>query len=155
MTSSSSSDTEYVPPEVWIYETSEGSKFSMNRPTAGARFEKELPVGEHSIQLYSMATPNGQKVTILLEELLELGKDAEYDAWSISIMKEDQFGRDFVKINPNSKIPTMRIYDKTDSGKEPLDLFESGSMLLQLAEKYELFIPTNPVMRCATLNWLF
>jgi len=124
----------------------------MNRPTAGSRVEKELPRGKHPIQLYSMATPNGQKVTILLEELLESGKDAEYDAWPINIMKEDQFGSDFVSINPNSKIPALRIYDGSE---EPLNLFESGSIILQLAEKYNAFIPEEPVKRSQTLNWLF
>lgn len=156
MSSTSSSDLEYVVPKVWKNEDSEGQPFGgMNRPTAGARFEKELPVGEHPIQLYSMGTPNGQKVTIFLEELLEMGvKDAEYDAWLISIGKEDQFGSDFVSINPNSKIPAIRMYDK--SGKTaPINLFESGSILLQLSEKFNALIPTDPVKRVATINWLF
>lgn len=127
----------------------------MNRPTAGARFEKELPVGKHQIQLYSLATPNGQKVTIMLEELLEAGKDAEYDAWLTNIMKEDQFGSDFVDINPNSKIPAMKIFDSSNSKTgEPLRIFESGSMLLHLAEKFECFLPSND-KRTETLNWLF
>ena len=151
MTSNTAAEA-YTPPEVWVYETTTGSKFTMNRPTAGSRVEKELPRGKHPIQLYSMATPNGQKVTILLEELLESGKDAEYDAWPINIMKEDQFGSDFVSINPNSKIPALRIYDGSE---EPLNLFESGSIILQLAEKFNAFIPEEPVKRSQTLNWLF
>lgn len=124
----------------------------MNRPTAGSRIEKELPVGKHPIQLYSLGTPNGQKVTIMLEELLDAGKDAEYDAWLINIMKEDQFGSDFVDINPNSKIPAMRIYDSSKSA-EPLNIFESGSMLLHLAEKFDCFLPQSK--RTEVLNWLF
>lgn len=151
---SASPSNEYVPPAVWVFESSAGSKFTMNRPTAGSRFERDLPVGKHPIQLYSLGTPNGQKVTILLEELLEMGKDAEYDAWLINIMKEDQFGSDFVSMNPNSKIPAMRVYDKPGSS-EPLNLFESGSMLLHLAEKFQVFIPEDAAKRAATLNWLF
>jgi GSH-dependent disulfide-bond oxidoreductase len=143
----------YTPPEVWKYETSAGSKFTMNRPTAGARFDKELPKGTHPIQLYSLATPNGQKVTIMLEELLEIGKDAEYDAWPINIMKEDQFGSEFVSINPNSKVPALQINDGTT--EEPLNLFESGSIILHLAEKYEAFIPKDVSKRVQALNWLF
>lgn len=154
MSSNTPSLVTYVPPKVWKYESSDGSKFTMNRPTAGARYEKELPVGKHPIQLYSLATPNGQKVTILLEELLEAGKDAEYDAWMINIMKEDQFGSDFVDINPNSKIPAMRIYDKENKAEEPLRIFESGSMLLHLAETYHCFLPEGS-KRVETLNWLF
>jgi GSH-dependent disulfide-bond oxidoreductase len=146
-----SSVVPYVPPKVWV---NDADSSSMNKPTAGYRFEKELPVGKHALQLYSFGTPNGQKVTIFLEELLELGKDAEYDAWPISIMKGDQFGSDFVSINPNSKIPAVRIYDKSGNA-EPLNLFESGSILLQLAEKYGALIPTDPVKRSETLNWLF
>ena len=125
---------------------------TMNRPTAGSRFEKTLPVGKHPIQLYSLATPNGQKVTIMLEELIEAGLDVEYDAWKIDIMKEDQFGSDFVSINPNSKIPAMRVLEP---GQEPLHLFESGSILLYLAEKYQAFLPQDLQKRTATLNWLF
>lgn len=140
----------YVPPKVWVYETSDGSKFTMNRPTAGQRSEKELPVGEHQIQLYSMATPNGLKVTILLEELLELGKEAEYDAWPIDIMKLDQFGSDFVSINPNSKIPAMKIKEEDGS---ITNLFESGSIMLQLAERYDALIPER--LKPAVTNWLF
>lgn len=150
--SDSASLAKYVPPKVWVNEAELSA--SGNQPTAGSRFEKELPVGKHPIQLYSMATPNGQKVTIFLEELLELGKDAEYDAWPINIMQGDQFGSDFVSVNPNSKIPAMRIYDK-DGKDKPLSLFESGSMMLQLADKYEALIPKDPVKRSETLNWLF
>jgi GSH-dependent disulfide-bond oxidoreductase len=154
MSSSTAADVPYEPPKVWKYESSSGSKFTMNRPTAGARFEKELPIGKHPIQLYSLGTPNGQKVTIMLEELLEAGKNAEYDAWFINIMKEDQFGSDFVEINPNSKIPAMRIYDSSNKSEEPLRLFESGSMLLYLAETFGCFLPANK-QRTETLNWLF
>jgi GSH-dependent disulfide-bond oxidoreductase len=157
--SASQSDThsEYTPPDVWVYESSEGSKMTMNRPTAGARFEKDLPLGRHPIQLYSLGTPNGQKVTILLEELLELGiKDAEYDAWMIDIMESDQFGSQFVELNPNSKIPAMRIYDGIPSvDKTPLNVFESGSILLHLAERFDAFIPKDPTKRTEVLNWLF
>ena len=124
----------------------------MNRPTAGSRFEKTLPVGKHPIQLYSLATPNGQKVTIMLEEMIEAGFNVEYDAWKIDIMKEDQFGSDFVSINPNSKIPSMRVLEP---GQEPLNLFESGSILMYLAEKYQAFLPQDIQKRTATLNWLF
>jgi GST-like protein len=150
---SAAAEERYVPPQVWKYETSEGSKFTMNRPTAGARFVKELPIGKHPIQLYSLATPNGQKVTILLEELLEAQQDAEYDAWYSDIMTEDQFGSEFVDINPNSKIPAMRIYEGGDKSADPVKLFESGSILLHLAEKYNSFLPANK--RTLVLNWLF
>lgn len=126
---------------------------TMNRPTAGSRFDKTLPVGNHPIQLYSLATPNGQKVTILLEELIEANHPAEYDAWPIRIMEEDQFGSEFVDINPNSKIPAMRVMDS--EGKEPLNIFESGSILLYLAEKYKAFLPEDASKRVETLNWLF
>ena len=149
-TKASNNDDAYVPPKVWEYENSDGSKMTMNRPTAGARSEKKLPVGKHPIQLYSLATPNGQKVTILLEELLEIGKDAEYDAWYVDIFTEDQFGSEFCEINPNSKIPAMKVIsdDKTTT-----NLFESGSILLHLAETYGAFLPTES--RPDVLNWLF
>ena len=153
----STDHTPYTPPTVWKYEgTTTGSKFTGNRPTAGSREETTLPVGEHPIQLYSLGTPNGQKVTILLEELLEAGKDAEYDAWLIQIMAGDQFGSDFVAINPNSKIPAMKVYEKNpkESTDPPLLLFESGSMLLYLAEKYNMFLPQGR-KRTETMNWLF
>ncbi len=145
--------SEYVPPKVWTWDRENGGKFaSINRPTAGATHEKELPVGKHPLQLYSLATPNGQKVTILLEELLALGvSGAEYDAWLISIGDGDQFSSGFVKINPNSKIPAM--VDR--SGKTPFRVFESGAILLYLAEKFGHFISSEPEKRAETLSWLF
>jgi GSH-dependent disulfide-bond oxidoreductase len=140
----------YVPPKVWTYEPSEAS---LNRPTAGARFEKQVPVGKHAIQLYSLGTPNGLKVTILLEELLAASKDAEYDFWYIDIGKGDQFGSGFTAINPNGKIPAMTI--ASSNGQEaPLRIFESGSILLYLAEKFDSFLPSGS-LRVETLNWLF
>jgi GST-like protein len=159
MTSTSAetpSVTEYVPPKVWVWDedpTKAANKFgSMNRPSAGPRHKKELAVGKHPFQLYSLATPNGQKVTILLEELLEAGvKEAEYDAWIIKIMDHDQFGSDFVDINPNSKIPALMDYSK--SKEEPIRLFESGNILLHLAEKFNKFLPS--AKRTEVLNWLF
>ena len=143
----------YVPPKVWTWSQPNGGAFaSINRPTAGSTHEKILPVGRHPLQLYSLGTPNGVKVTILLEELLALGHSgAEYDAWLIDIRKGDQFGSDFVDINPNSKIPAL--LDR--SGAEPLRVFESGSILLYLAEKFDAFIPKDLVSRTQTLNWLF
>lgn len=143
----------YVPPKVWTWTQPNGGAFaSINRPVAGATHEKVLPVGRHPLQLYSLGTPNGVKVTILLEELLALGHTgAEYDAWLIDIRKGDQFGSDFVGINPNSKIPAL--LDR--SGTEPLRVFESGSILLYLAEKFGAFIPKDLVGRTQTLNWLF
>jgi GSH-dependent disulfide-bond oxidoreductase len=154
------STNEYVPPTVWVNETNEDdNKFgSMNKPTAGARFEKELPVGKHPIQLYSLGTPNGVKVTIFLEEMLQVGiSEVEYDAWPVNIMKLDQFGSDFVSINPNSKIPAMRI---PGNAGPSINLFESGSIMFQLAEKYDvdgIFLPRidQPIERSATINWLF
>lgn len=156
MTINAADTPPYTPPAVWKYEGTTGSKFTGNRPTAGAREDKKLPVGKHPIQLYSLGTPNGQKVTILLEELLAAGVDAEYDAWLIDIMEGDQFGSNFVDINPNSKIPSMTIYDAdpSESAEPPLRLFESGSMLLHLAEKYDMFLP-HARKRTETLNWLF
>jgi len=143
----------YVPPKVWTWTQPNGGAFaSINRPVAGATHEKVLPVGRHPLQLYSLGTPNGVKVTILLEELLALGHTgAEYDAWLIDIRKGDQFGSDFVAINPNSKIPAL--LDR--SGAEPLRVFESGSILLYLAEKFQAFIPKDLAARTQTLNWLF
>lgn len=142
---------EYEVPEVWS-PTDNGGEFSgINRPTAGARHDAELPVGEHALQLYSMATPNGVKVTTMLEELVELGiAEAEYDAWPISIMKGDQFGSGFVAVNPNSKIPAL-----LDRGTDPpTRVFESGAILLYLAEKFDgAFLPA--AQRTETLNWLF
>jgi GST-like protein len=145
-------DNEYVPPKVWTWNKENGGRFAnINRPISGATHEKELPVGEHPFQLYSLGTPNGQKVTILFEELLEAGhSDAEYDAWLINIGNGDQFGSGFVAINPNSKIPAL--LDR--SGPEPIRLFESGAMLLHLAEKFGAFIPTDAKGRAECLSWL-
>src|SRR6056297_3582530 len=127
------SDSQYEPPKVWTWDTESGGKFaSINRPIAGATHDKELPVGEHPFQLYSLATPNGVKMTVMLEELLQLGiTEAEYDAWLINIQEGEQFGSGFVEVNPNSKIPAM--VDR--SGDTPVRLFESGAMLMYLAEK--------------------
>ena len=143
----------YIPPKVWEYETNNMSTFSKtNRPIAGSTHEKMLPVGKHPLQLYSLATPNGVKVTILLEELIELGEEgAEYDAHLIRISEGDQFGSGFVDINPNSKIPAL--VDR--SGDAPLRVFESGAILLYLAEKFKLFIPNNHSSRTECLSWLF
>ena len=143
----------YVPPKVWRWEPKEDNKFAnINRPTAGARFDQQLPVGQHPLQLYSLATPNGQKVTILLEELLAAGHaGAEYDAWLIDIGEGAQFGSGFVAINPNSKIPAL-----LDRSVQPaIPVFESGAILLHLAEKFGAFIPTAPAARAACLSWLF
>lgn len=143
----------YVPPTVWKHEAPSGGQFaSINRPTAGPTHEKVLPVGKHPLQLYSLATPNGVKVTILLEELLALGHSgAEYDAWLIRINEGDQFGSGFVDINPNSKIPAL-----LDRSVEPgIRVFESGSILLYLAEKFGELLPKDLAGRTETLNWLF
>lgn len=148
------SDTaEYTPPKVWTWDTESGGKFaSINRPIAGPTHDKELPVGKHPYQLYSLATPNGVKVTVLLEELLALGfTEAEYDAWLIRIGDGDQFGSGFVDANPNSKIPAL--VDR--SGDTPQRVFESGAILLYLAEKFGKFLPTDPAARTETLSWLF
>ena len=147
------SNATYVPPRVWTWDKDNGGKFaSINRPIAGPTHERDLPTGKHPLQLYSLATPNGVKVTIMLEELLELGiADAEYDAWLIRINEGDQFGSGFVDINPNSKIPAML----DTSVNPPLRLFESGSILLYLAEKFGAFIPTDIHGRSECLNWLF
>ncbi len=146
------SSTEYTPPKVWTWNKANGGRFAnINRPTAGAQQEKELPVGKHPLQLYSLATPNGQKVTILLEELLAAGhKGAEYDAWLIRIGEGDQFGSGFVAANPNSKIPAL--VDR--SGAKPVRVFESGAILLHLAEKFDAFIPKGDA-RAECLSWLF
>ena len=145
--------TEYTPPKVWTWEKPNGGQFAnVNRPTAGPREEKELPIGRHPLQLYSMGTPNGVKVTIMLEELLALGHvGAEYDAWLIRISEGDQFGSDFVKINPNSKIPAL--LDRSTS--TPIRVFESGSILVYLAEKFDAFLPKDIATRTETMNWLF
>jgi len=146
----------YVPAKVWSPNAESGGAFaSINKPTAGAQYEKELPVGEHPLQLYSLGTPNGVKVTIMLEELLAAGhSEAEYDAWLIRINKGDQFGSGFVSVNPNSKIPAMMDHKPKDGGG-PLRLFESGSILLYLAEKFGAFLPSDIRGRTETLNWLF
>jgi GST-like protein len=147
------SESDYVPPKVWTWSKPSGGRFAnINRPIAGATHEKELPVGRHPLQLYSLATPNGQKVTILLEELLALGHGgAEYDAWLIKIGEGDQFGSGFVAINPNSKIPAL--LDR--SGPKPIRVFESGAILLYLAEKFGAFLPPQGAARAECLSWLF
>jgi GST-like protein len=143
---------EYVPPKVWVNKPTTGRFANINRPTAGAQREKELPVGKHPMQLYSLGTPNGQKVTVMLEELLALGhKGAEYDAWLIKIGDGDQFGSGFVAINPNSKIPAL--LDR--SGPTPIRVFESGAILMHLAEKFSEFLPTAAAARAECLSWLF
>ncbi|WP_193181230.1 glutathione-dependent disulfide-bond oxidoreductase [Nisaea sediminum] len=144
----------YTPPKVWTWDKENGGKFaSTNRPIAGATHQKELPVGQHPLQLYSLATPNGVKVTIMLEELLAKGHaGAEYDAYTIRIGDGDQFGSGFVAVNPNSKIPAL--LDCTDP-KKPIRVFESGSILFYLAEKFGEFLPTDPAKRAETMNWLF
>jgi GST-like protein len=145
--------TDYVPPKVWTWDKENGGQFAkINRPIAGPTHEKVLPVGRHPLQLYSLATPNGQKVTILLEELLALGSSgAEYDAWLIKINDGDQFGSGFVAVNPNSKIPAL--LDR--SGPKPVRVFESGAILLYLAEKFGAFVPTESGARAECLSWLF
>jgi GST-like protein len=144
---------QYTPPKVWTWNKENGGAFaSINRPIAGPTHDKELPVGKHPLQLYSQATPNGVKVTIMLEELLARGhKGAEYDAWLIRINDGDQFGSGFVEVNPNSKIPALM--DR--SGPKPIRVFESGSILLHLAEKFGEFLPTEQPARAETLSWLF
>ena len=143
----------YTPPKVWEWKTENGGQFAKtNRPTAGATHEKTLPVGDHPLQLYSLGTPNGVKVTVMLEELLALGHTgAEYNAWLINIGEGHQFGSGFVDANPNSKIPALVDH----SGSKPVRVFESGAILLYLAEKFEAFLPTDPAQRAETLNWLF
>ena len=142
---------EYVPPRVWEWKHHDNPFAAINRPIAGATHEADLPVGEHPFQLYSLGTPNGQKITILFEELLAAGHAAEYDAWLIRILDGDQFSSGFVQANPNSKIPAL--FDR--SGPEPLRVFESGSILLHLAEKFGAFLPTSGPARTECLNWLF
>ncbi|NND90166.1 MAG: glutathione-dependent disulfide-bond oxidoreductase [Granulosicoccus sp.] len=144
---------DYTTPDVWSWNAQSGGTWtSINRPVAGATHEKELPVGKHPLQLYSLATPNGVKVTIMLEELLARGvREAEYDAHLIRIVEGEQFGSGFVEINPNSKIPALVDY----STEPPTPVFESGSILLYLAEKFGEFLPREPAMRTRTLNWLF
>lgn len=144
---------EYVPPNVWTWQKDNGGEFaSINRPVAGPTHEKELPIGKHPLQLYSLGTPNGQKVTILLEELLEKGiKEAEYDAYLINILEGDQFSSGFVEVNPNSKIPALMDRSK----EEPTRVFESGAILLYLAEKFGEFLPSDASKRAECLSWLF
>lgn len=146
-------DATYTPPAVWSADTVSGGRFaSINRPTAGAREEKALPVGKHPFQLYSLATPNGVKVTVLLEELLEAGHaGAEYDAWTINIGAGEQFTSGFVGVNPNSKIPALL----DQSGERPFRVFESGAILVHLAEKFGMFLPTDPAARAEVLSWVF
>jgi GST-like protein len=146
-------DNSYQPPKVWQWNKASGGKFAnINRPVSGATREQELPTGKHPFQLYSLATPNGVKVTILFEELLAAGHNgAEYDAWLIDISEGDQFGSGFVDINPNSKIPAL--LDR--SGDAPVRVFESGAILLHLAERFDAFIPRDPATRTECLNWLF
>ena len=145
--------SDYTPPDVWVWNKASGGEFAhINRPISGATHDKELPVGEHPLQLYSLGTPNGIKVTVMLEELLALGHSgAEYDAWLINIGKGDQFGSGFVQANPNSKIPALMDH----STDPPLRVFESGSILVYLAEKFGEFLPTETRARTETLNWLF
>src|SRR5579884_975040 len=145
--------SEYVPPKVWTWSKPSGGTFAnINRPISGPTHEKELPVGRHPLQLYSLGTPNGVKVTIMLEELLALGHEgAEYDAWLIKISEGDQFSSGFVKVNPNSKIPAL--LDR--SGPKPIRVFESGSILVYLAEKFGAFLPTERAARAECLSWLF
>ncbi|MBZ9566352.1 glutathione-dependent disulfide-bond oxidoreductase [Modicisalibacter tunisiensis] len=147
-----SQGTEYTPPKVWKWEKASGGKFaSINRPVAGPTHDKELPVGKHPFQLYSLATPNGVKAGVMFEELLALGHDAEYDAWLIDIGEGEQFGSGFVAVNPNSKIPALMDH----STQPPTRVFESGSILLYLAEKFGALLPTEHAARTETLNWLF
>jgi GSH-dependent disulfide-bond oxidoreductase len=148
-----SASSEYSPPTVWTWNKANGGRFAnINRPVAGPTHEKELPVGKHPLQLYSLGTPNGVKVTVMLEELLALGhKGAEYDAWLIRIGEGDQFGSGFVAANPNSKIPAL--VDR--SGPTPVRVFESGAILMHLAEKFSAFLPKEGPARAETLSWLF
>ena len=148
-----SNEVEYTPPKVWTWNKASGGRFAnINRPIAGPTSEKELPVGKHPLQLYSLGTPNGQKVTIMLEELLALGhKGAEYDAWLVKIGEGDQFSSGFVAANPNSKIPAL--VDR--SGPNPVRVFESGAILLYLAEKFGALVPTESAKRAECMSWLF
>lgn len=143
---------EYVPPKIWTWDKDSGGRFAnINRPVAGATHDKDLPIGKHPLQLYSLGTPNGVKVTVMLEELLAAGHSgAEYDAWLIKIGDGDQFSSGFVGANPNSKIPAL--FDR--SGDKPIRVFESGAILIHLAEKFGAFLPTDPAGRAETLSWL-
>jgi len=148
-----SKETSYTPPKVWTWDAESGGRFAgINRPVSGATHEKDLPVGEHALQLYSLGTPNGVKVTLMLEELLELGiREAEYDAWPINILSSDQFSSGFVAVNPNSKIPAL--LDR--GGESPIRIFESGAILVHLAEKFGHFLPTAVDARAEAMSWLF
>jgi GST-like protein len=150
---SDTAHTEYTPPKIWTWNKANGGRFAnINRPIAGPTHDKTLPVGKHPLQLYSLGTPNGVKVTVMLEELLALGhRGAEYDAWLIRINEGDQFGSDFVSINPNSKIPAL--LDR--SGPEPVRVFESAAILMYLAEKFGALLPSGGQERAACLSWLF
>lgn len=146
-------EKQYIPPKVWTFDSESGGEWAkINRPISGSTHEKILPVGKHALQLYSMGTPNGQKVTIMLEELLELGiEKAEYDAHLIKISEGDQFASGFVDVNPNSKIPALVDF----SQETPIEVFESGSILFYLAEKFNVFLPKDPEKRVKVMNWLF
>ena len=148
-----SSESQYQPPEVWTWDAESGGRFAgINRPISGATHEKDLPVGEHPLQLYSLGTPNGVKVTLMLEELLELGvSEAEYDAWPINILSGDQFSSGFTAVNPNSKIPAL--LDR--GGESPIRIFESGAILVHLAEKFGHFLPGQADARAEVMSWLF
>ena len=148
-----SETTAYAPPKIWSWTKGNGGRFAnINRPVAGATHDKALPVGRHPLQLYSLATPNGVKVTVMLEELLAAGHaGAEYDAWLIRINEGDQFGSGFVAANPNSKIPALMDH----SGQRPVRVFESGAILLYLAEKFDAFLPAEPALRAECVSWLF
>jgi GST-like protein len=148
-----STSSDYTPPKVWTWNKASGGRFAtINRPIAGPTHEKDLPVGRHPLQLYSLGTPNGVKVTVMLEELLALGHaGAEYDAWLIRISEGEQFSSGFVSVNPNSKIPAL--LDR--SGPTPIRIFESGAILVHLAEKFGAFLPEEPAARAETLSWLF
>ncbi|MFB0912079.1 MAG: glutathione-dependent disulfide-bond oxidoreductase, partial [Glaciecola sp.] len=146
-------DPTYTPPKIWTWDTESGGRFAnINRPIAGPTSDKDLPVGKHPLQLYSLATPNGVKVTMMLEELLVKGfKEAEYDAYLVNIMEGDQFTSGFVGVNPNSKIPALVDH----STSPPTRIFESGSILLYLADKFDVFLSKDPVQRAETMSWLF
>jgi GSH-dependent disulfide-bond oxidoreductase len=148
-----SESSQYTPPKVWTMDQKSGGKFAnINRPTAGATHQKELPIGKHPLQLYSLATPNGVKVTILLEELLAKGiEQAEYDAWYIDINEGDQFGSGFVEVNPNSKIPALMDHSTAPATR----IFESGAIMVYLAEKFNAFLPNDPSEKAECLSWLF
>ena len=147
---------DYKPPKIWTWNKESGGRFAnINRPIAGPTHDKDLPVGRHPMQLYSLATPNGVKVTVMLEELLALGHSgAEYDAWLIRINQGDQFGSGFVAVNPNSKIPALMDRSGVDEGKAPIRIFESGAILIHLAEKFGALLPTEPAARAECLSWL-